>query len=103
MSSGEAEPPRPASGRDAVEVAREELQIHYAQLTALDNHLYQYSSVFFTINAALLAFLAQLLSNDKQPLDPLIYLFIGFLGYTSAVCIFLIAWKGYFSWEMQNE
>ena len=89
--------------RDEFDIAREELAIHYQQLRQLDEHLFQYSSVFFTINAALLAFLAQLMSSDKQPLDPLVYLFIGFLGYTSAICVFLIAWKGYFSWEIQSE
>jgi hypothetical protein len=37
---------------------------------ALDDYLYQYASAFFTINVGLLAFLAQLLSNDKRALDP---------------------------------
>ncbi|MEP7200890.1 MAG: hypothetical protein ABI874_13790 [Chloroflexota bacterium] len=88
---------------DKRQVAKEELRIHYDQLQSLDDHIYRYSSVFFTINAALLAFLAQLLNNDKRALDPLIFLFIGFLGYTSALCVFLIAWKGYYAWEMQAE
>lgn len=103
MSEDESIPLHAVRPRNEWEVAREELTIHYQQLRQLDEHLFQYSSVFFTINAALLAFLAQLMSNDKQPLDPLVYLFIGFLGYTSAICVFLIAWKGYFSWEIQHE
>ncbi len=85
------------------EVAKEELHIHYDQLKSLDDHIYRYSSVFFTINAALLAFLAQLFSNDKRPLDPIVFLFLCFLGYTSALCVFLIAWKGHYAWEMQAE
>ena len=98
MNSEQIAPSHGAAERTDLDTAREELSIHYSQLKALDDHLFQYSSVFFTISAALLAFLAQL-----HPLDPLVYLFIAFLGYTSAVCIFLIAWKGYFSWEIQNE
>jgi hypothetical protein len=103
MSTNELSPSQRAGGRDELDTSREELAIHYNQLKALDDHLYQYTSVFFTINVGLLAFLAQLLNNDKQVLDPLVYLFITFMGYTSAVCIFLIAWKGYLSWEIQSE
>ena len=103
MTTNDLRPSTGTGGRDELDSAREELAIHYNQLKQLDDHLYQYSSVFFTINVALLAFLAQLLSNDKRALDPPVYLFISFLGYTSAVCIFLIAWKGYLSWEIQSE
>jgi hypothetical protein len=84
-------------------IAKEELTIHYDQLKALDDHIYRYSSVFFTINAALLAFLAQLLTKDKPLNDPLLYLFLCFLGYASAVGIGLIAYKGYFTWEIKSE
>ena len=91
------------NARDERDGTRDELAIHYNQLKELDDHLYQYSSVFFTINVGLLAFLAQLLSSGQHGLDPAVYLFICFLGYTSAICIFLIAWKGYLSWEIQSE
>jgi len=82
---------------------KEELDIQYRQLEALDDNLYKYSSVFFTISAALLAFLAQLLTRDTKGTDPLIYLAICFLGYTASICILLIALKGYYTWEIKDE
>lgn len=84
-------------------IAKEELDIHYDQLKTLDENLYRYSSVFFTINAALLAFLAQLLPKDATTmLDAIIYLAICFLGYTSSACFFLITYKGYYTWEIKQ-
>ncbi len=91
------------STTEARATLKEELDIQYRQLEALDDNLYKYSSVFFTISAALLAFLAQLLARDTKGTDPLIYLAICFVGYTSSICILLIALKGYYTWEIKDE